>query len=164
MHGSAFGDIITGDAGYNELRGFDGSDYLYGGDGYDDLYGGHDGDFLFGEDQDDYLYGGDGNDFLYGGDGYDTIEGGAGGDYIDGGADDDRVSYRNAPAGVTVDLASGSGSRGHATNDVFVSIENVRGSDYADTIIGNDDDNLLYGESGNDTTGRWRRRRRPLGR
>ena len=148
--GSDYGDIIVGDEDSNVLEGFGGIDYLYGGDLADILSGGDDGDFLFGEDLNDTLDGGNGDDVLYGGDGYDIFEGGPGGDYMDGGADDDKVSYRNSPVGVTIDLLAGTGSGGHAADDVLVSIERVWGSDHADVITGSDGDDSLYGFPGDD--------------
>ena len=69
--GSAFNDIITGDALANELR---------GGAGDDELSGGAGNDILVGEAGDDDILGGDGDDVVIWnlGDGDDVVEGGAG--------------------------------------------------------------------------------------
>ncbi|MGE0054191.1 MAG: Ig-like domain-containing protein, partial [Hyphomicrobium sp.] len=98
--GSAFADIIFGDARDNILGGGDGKDELHGGGGNDHLVGGLGDDKLFGEDGNDIMHGGDGkdalnggagNDVMYGGDGNDGFFGGGGNDTIFGGAGDDRI-------------------------------------------------------------------------
>jgi len=51
---------------------------------------------------------------------------------------------------VTVSLITGAGSGGYAQGDTLSGIENLSGSDYADTLIGNAGDNQLSGSDGND--------------
>ncbi|RIX29440.1 cadherin domain-containing protein, partial [Sphingomonas edaphi] len=121
-------DAIEGTPGNDMLLGTPNSDYMYG-------YGGH-----------DLLRGNAGNDQLNGGDGDDFLSGGLGDDVIDGGAGSDRAAfYTDATAGVTVDLnivgpqATGQG------NDTLAGIENVSGTPYADTLIGDGNDNQLWG-------------------
>src|ERR687891_378388 len=70
--------------------------------------------------------------------------GGAGGDALDGGAGLDAASYAGSDAGVTVNLATGAGSGGHATGDTLTGIENVIGSIHADTLTGNGGDKKLH--------------------
>ena len=82
--------------------------------------------------------------------GDDVIEGRGGGDTIDGGAGFDRASYESSDAGVTVDLAAGTATGGHAQGDRLVSIENLSGSAFADELRGDGVGNDLYGEAGND--------------
>ncbi|HYG48209.1 MAG TPA: cadherin domain-containing protein [Allosphingosinicella sp.] len=105
----------------------------------------------------DILSGGDGNDTLDGGDGNDKLVGGAGGDRLYGGAGDDFVSYRwlvdsvtLATEGVTVDLTAPSNNSGAAAGDVLISIEQLGGSDHADTLRGDGLDNRIGGAGGND--------------
>ncbi|WGW03669.1 calcium-binding protein [Tropicibacter oceani] len=105
---------------------------------------------LVGDQWDNVIMGDAGNDTLMGLDGDDTLTGGQGADSLDGGEGSDTTSYLDAPAAVGVYL-DGTPNTGAAVGDVFVSIENVLGSNYADTISGNDDDNILYGADGNDT-------------
>lgn len=50
-----------------------------------------------------------------------------------------------------MDLASGAGIGGDAEGDTLTGIEAVRGSNLADTLIGNAADNILDGEAGDDT-------------
>ncbi len=138
LDGSAYGDVLTGDANANKLSGLDGNDYLHGGDGNDSLLGGN------------------GNDTLNGGNGVDTIDGGAGGL--------DWVSYADAGQAVDVRLYSNSG--GWTGNvDSITGIEGIRGSAHADFLYGRDnaDDwfeggagvDEIYGYTGNDTVVYW---------
>jgi Ca2+-binding RTX toxin-like protein len=140
--GSNYADEITGDGGDNVLTGLDGNDVLHGGAGFDGLVGGED---------DDILFGGEGGDWLFGGDGDDILEGGAGGDLILGGDNNDTLSYTDSDAAVTINLAAGTASGGHAEGDLFDEIENVTGSDYADTLTGDSGANVLKGGGGADT-------------
>jgi Ca2+-binding RTX toxin-like protein len=52
---------------------------------------------------------------------------------------------------VNVNLATGIGSGGYAQGDQFVSIENVYGTDFSDTLVGNGAANGFIGYDGNDT-------------
>ncbi|MDE2668248.1 MAG: SwmB domain-containing protein [Chloroflexota bacterium] len=115
------------------------------------LYGWGGNDRLYGGDADDILSGGNGNDVLEGRGGDDWLHGGAGADRLDGGGGSDTASYAKSPAAVTVDLATGSGSGGDAEGDTFAGIEQLIGSDHADTLTGNDGDNVFTGGPGGDT-------------
>ena len=131
--GSAYGDALTGDhVVSNQLYGLGGNDTLFGG-------GGH-----------DFLLGHDGDDSIYGGTGRDVIRGGDGADLLDGGSEDDWIQYHDASAGVALDLTVGTGTVGDAAGDVFVSIENVRATDFDDVITGSSARNILYGQDGDD--------------
>ena len=121
----------------------------------------HDGtngaDVLCGRGGNDTLDGLNGNDILVGEDGNDTLIGGQGQDTLLGGNGLDTASYRSSPAGVAVDLAASS-TTGSATDgwsnaivDTLGLIENVEGSDLADTLTGDSGKNTLYGRSGWDT-------------
>ena len=100
----------------------------------------------------DVLNGSDENDTLIGLDGNDVLSGGLGNDRLDGGAGIDTVSYADATAGVKVSLAlTGGQSTGAAGGkDTLVSIENVIGSAFKDTLTGDSGDNGLTGLAGND--------------
>lgn len=126
--GSAFDDTLIGDDGGNELSGGDGSDILGGAAGDDVLHGGATGD-----------------DFLSGGAGADELIGG-----YAGAADVDTATYAESPAGVVVNLATGTASGGNATGDTFTEIDAVGGSPYADDLTGDGGDNALTGGAGND--------------
>ncbi|MBP2295975.1 beta strand repeat-containing protein [Azospirillum rugosum] len=135
VNGSKFADRLTGNAGDN---------YLWGDVGDDTLDGGAD---------NDNLQGGNGADSLVGGTGNDILEGGAGADVLDGGVGDDTVSYWNSGVGVTVDLSltGAQVSAGDASGDVLTNIENINGSQLSDLLMGNDQANFFFGQSGNDT-------------
>ncbi|WP_298725303.1 retention module-containing protein [uncultured Pseudomonas sp.] len=141
--GSTTGNVdITYHAG-STLTGTDGSDTLLAGAGNDTLNAGAGNDVLIGGDGDDSLHGSDGNDLLIGG---------AGNDLLDGGAGIDTASYAGAASGVTVSLAiDGAQNTLGAGTDTLTGIENLVGSDYNDTLTGNDMANLLKGGLGNDT-------------
>ncbi len=69
---------------------------------------------------------------------------------IEGGSGQDTLDYSLSTGGVDVNLATGVGSGGDAEGDTYTSIENVFGSNYGDTIVGNSSDNVLFGGEGND--------------
>ncbi|MCT7662441.1 beta strand repeat-containing protein [Shinella kummerowiae] len=124
LTGSAFNDTLTGSNITNSLRGGNGNDTLSGLGGNDNL---------FGED---------GNDLLIGGTGADRLSGGAG---------SDRASYATATASVIAALLSPASNTGDAAGDTFISIENLTGSNFNDTLTGNNSVNSILGGAGNDT-------------
>ncbi len=141
VFGSIHNDILTGDAQNNELWGNDGNDTLNGGDG-NDILDGH-----------------NGNDIVNGEGGNDSLIASAGADVMDGGEGVDTLSFFYSNSGVTIDLGAGTLSGGYASGDTFMNIEGVWGSNFADNITGDDDDNalggldgidILSGEGGND--------------
>ncbi|WP_422368596.1 Ig-like domain-containing protein [Pelagibius sp.] len=159
LYGGDEDDLLLGGEGDDRLEGDRHQDTLYGGIGDDTLDGGWNNDILYGDDGNDYLKGNDENDVLYGGIGDDTLEGGArsdtliggsGGDLIDGGSSDDLASYITSSAAVNVDLLVGSANGGDATGDTLVSIENLVGSAFDDTLTAGANDARLYGGQGND--------------
>ena len=92
-----------------------------------------------------------GVDHLYGGAGNDTIVGGGGADILDGGTGTDTVDYSASSGGVTVNLANtGAQSGGDAAGDVLSNFENITGSAFNDTLIGDAGANVLTGGAGND--------------
>uniref|UniRef100_UPI003137A132 cadherin-like domain-containing protein n=1 Tax=Ferrovibrio terrae TaxID=2594003 RepID=UPI003137A132 len=94
---------------------------------------------------------GDGNaNVIQGGAGQDMLNGGAGADVLSGGTGTDNAGYDDSAAAVTVNLATGTGSGGDAQGDTLTGIENVSGSDYADTLTGDANSNVLNGNNGAD--------------
>lgn len=176
INGGAGNDWLRGGHGHDTLNGGDGIDVVdyaeseygvqvhlgtgigdYGhatGDTYVDIenvVGSSQRDILTGGDGNNKLIGGDGDDDLNGGDGKDTLIGGAGADNFDGGdGNADIVSYKDAAEGVTVDLATG-GTAGEAAGDTYVNVEMVYGTQFDDTITGDEANNRLVGFDGNDT-------------
>jgi Ca2+-binding RTX toxin-like protein len=113
-------------------------------------------DVLTGTDGINVLSGGASNDVLIGLGGNDTLEGGAGNDTLDGGEGIDIANYLNATAGVQVILGQ-TGADGRATaqfpvNDVdtLKSIEAVFGSNFADAMFGNEQNNIFRGFGSDD--------------
>jgi len=145
--GGATGDVLAG------IEGVIGSgfrDTLVGNDDDNLLQGGGGDDTLWALGGNDALLGGDGADRLYGQGGNDLLQGGLGADSMDGGDGFDVASYVDATGGVGVRL-DGIAAWGAATGDVLAGIEGVIGSAFRDTLVGNDDDNLLQGGGGPDT-------------
>jgi Ca2+-binding RTX toxin-like protein len=99
----------------------------------------------------DLVYGDAGDDTLDGGAGNDTLVGGAGADRLLGGTGNDTASYAGSDSGVSVDLTAGAATGGDAQGDVLDSIENLIGSDHADTLRGDAGVNKLSGGAGDDT-------------
>ena len=114
--GSNSNDWIWGDGGAN---------WLYGWDGNDELHGRGGADHLLGLDDNDLLDGGEGADFLDGGNGVDT------------------AYYGSAPSAVNVSLESGKGFWGDSAGDTLTLIENLTGSAYNDSLIGDSNANVL---------------------
>ncbi|MCB5408458.1 calcium-binding protein [Pseudogemmobacter faecipullorum] len=123
LAGSPFGDTLLGDGGGNRIRGEAGADQLWGRAG---------------------------NDSLYGGAGEDILLGGAGADLLDGGNGRDRVQYNDAPAGLRADLQLTAGNTGYAAGDRYVSIEDLCGTRFGDTLLGDAAGNVIWGDAGND--------------
>jgi len=92
-----------------------------------------------------------GVDHLYGGAGNDTLVGEVGADILDGGTGTDTAVYSASSAGVNVNLANaGAQSGGDAAGDVLSNFENITGSAFNDTLIGDAGANVLTGGAGND--------------
>ena len=142
LWGSAHADTLNGSSLANLLDGGTGDDTLIAGDG------------------DDLLSGDSGTDTLRGEAGNDNLAGGAGSDLLDGGSGTDTADYywlsrgRSLVAntnGVTVDLANAGNNLGIALGDLFMSIENVSGTQAADVLRGDAAANELLGQGGVDT-------------
>ena len=133
-----------------------------GADGFDTLVGM---DRVVGSRFDDTLTGNSGDNVFRGLDGSDTIDGGSGSDWINY---SEALTINNGPtnstSGITVDLsgvkdangylsitvADGNELLGSASTDKLKSIENITGTIYNDTLIGDACENTLQGFGGND--------------
>ncbi|MGL1919521.1 MAG: hypothetical protein OCD03_00690 [Hyphomicrobiales bacterium] len=107
-------------------------------------------DEITGNELPNELSGGAGADKLYGLGGNDVLSGGLGADILDGGLGTDKVEYITSLSGVTIDLALGTATGGEAEGDVFISIENITGSGFADILTGDTGENTLFGGAGAD--------------
>ena len=104
-----------------------------------------------------YARGSSANDTLRGSNRSDvpeTFEGEGGNDAINGRGGLDIARYQYAAKGVTVNLAAGSAIVSASDKDTLANIEGVRGSHYADTLIGGNAANaaleVFLGNGGND--------------
>ena len=176
--GNTLNNKLTGNAANNSLSGGAGNDTLNGGGGVDTLNGGAGDDVYVVDTTTDVIVDSAGTDtvqssvtFTLGslsmienltltgtaaingtGNALDNVIGAnAGNNTLNGGSGNDTASYQTATAGVTVRLTStaaqdtvGSGT------DILLNIENLAGSNFADTLTGNAADNILAGNAGND--------------
>lgn len=115
------------------------------------IEGGHGGDIIVGSTSPDRLIGNEGNDDLSGGGGDDVIMPGPGTDALDGGDGSDTVDYSDRSTGVDVSLdGQANDGSGGENDDLGLEIENIRGSRGHDTLLGNDNDNVIDGDAGDD--------------
>jgi Ca2+-binding RTX toxin-like protein len=101
-------------------------------------------------DEADTIFGFGGDDTIFGFGGDDLINGGLGADTINGGNGIDTARYGESSEGVVVSLAVGVGLGGSAEGDRLISIENLTGSSFDDTLIGSIGANVLNGSGGDD--------------
>ena len=143
-------------------------------DGVENLVGSNFGDRLIGDTGDNVLVGGSGNDRLIGGAGADVLNGGyfhysnwdGNLDHIDGALDlfnlfqgapsdtldpSDVASYETATSGVIASLSHSANNTGDAAGDTYVLIDGLAGSNFDDTLEGDQKYNRLEGGAGNDT-------------
>ncbi|MEO0978942.1 MAG: calcium-binding protein, partial [Pseudomonadota bacterium] len=88
-----------------------------------------------------------------------TFQGFGGADQFDGGAGDgDRIDYSRDRAdlgspeqGIVVDMVAGTATDTYGDLDTFTGIEEIRGSQFDDTITGNNERNNIQGADGADT-------------
>lgn len=155
LFGSTGNDVIHGGGGVDEINGGAGDDILFGDAGADTITGGLGNDNIDGGAADDFIQGNGGNDIITGGAGDDKMFGGDGDDQfiqssgdvglgstLDGGAGFDTADYSAARGSVQLNLNNSAGvilPPGSVVTqpDIFVSIEKVIGSNFSDSIIGN---------------------------
>jgi len=107
------------------------------------------GSVLSGGASDDNLQGRDGNDTLNGGPGDEILDGGLGNDRINGGPGKDLLTYTHSPAGVTVVLIAHTATGGYGS-DTLTGIEDVDGSNFADSLTGDSGPNVVFSGKGLD--------------
>ena len=154
-------DIVDGGAGANNLDGGEGEDTLrfdsqvingiiivnFQDDfavvsgaksdvtNFENAVGGAKNDQFYGNDKDNDFVGGAGDDIFAGGDGNDTFDGGTG--------TEDLVTYVSAAGPINASLATGKATG--EGNDTLKGIEQLHGSDHADKLTGNGQDNVIQG-------------------
>lgn len=176
VNGKGGDDTFYGNVGNDILEGGSGEDELFGGRDNDTIDGGSGNDVIIGGYGDDTLSGGYGNDvfnqsdlslwFHRNTDGTmqavwsdDT----PGNDYINGNQGNNTLLYGNTQSttdttlgrevnrfAVNVNMVTGTTIKGTFGQDIFKNIQNVTGTDLADTIMGDAAKNVLIGGDGND--------------
>jgi len=137
--GDAAGDTLED---IENLIGSDHDDALVGNGSHNRIEAGAGVDSLFGFGGADWLEGGEGDDYLSGGTGADELWGGNG---------TDTASYYESSAAVSVNLDTHTATGGDAAGDKLHEIENLSGSAHHDTLVGDENDNILNGKGGTDT-------------
>ena len=89
-----------------------------------------------------------GSDVICGGDGKDILVGGDGNDELYGGAGNDTASFEGAGGPINASLADGTAAG--PGFDVLSGIENLTGSAFDDTLMGNGKPNVIRGGAGSD--------------
>jgi Ca2+-binding RTX toxin-like protein len=145
-------DQASGGQGNDTITLGDGFDFGIGNAGNDTINGGAGNDNLFGELSGETEAGITGDDQLFGGDGDDFMRGGLGNDLLNGGSGSDRASYFSIPGAVRVDLRIQGVAQDTINGglDTLVGVENVAGSQFADTLIGNNGANWFWSHGGAD--------------
>lgn len=154
--GSAFDDEIMGSAADNVIDAGGGDDFISPGDGNNVVFAGDGDDFISllrtrgssnvdaGNGDDSILVLSLNNDVIDGGDGTDSLRILNTKYYNQGGGAPPQ------PAGVTIDLATGTADDGRGGTAKLFSIENVSGGNGDDTFIGNKANNIFGDAQGDD--------------
>lgn len=111
-----------------------------------DFEGGAGSDVLDGTSRNDVMRGNLGDDVLRGGAGDDVLNGGAGADQLDGGEGVDWASYEGARGSLRVDLMFPQINTNVAAGDLYVSVENLKGSQGFDNLRGTLGNNVIQGD------------------
>jgi Ca2+-binding RTX toxin-like protein len=151
-------DTVLGGSGNDTATDFDDPSNTVDGGGGDDtvsgrgtLSGGDGNDSVTGYTTDDVLSGDAGDDVLLGMDGNDVLDGGTGTDIVDGGGAIDWGDYSSHTSGVHLDIDLQHGDDGSpGEGDTVKHIENLRGGDGNDVLIGDGNQNTLEGGLGAD--------------
>jgi hypothetical protein len=180
IQGGSGDDILRGFAGNDSIGGFTGLNLIDGGLGVDAVSYDHDDpsqpgvtvdlgetgpqstgigtdtlaalESITGSPNGDSLIGDGGANRIVGLLGDDTLDGHGGSDELAGAAGSDTATYREAPAGVIVNLGIPSGTAsGGGGDDVLNQVENVTGSPFADGLVGDAGPNTITGLGGADT-------------
>jgi|CXWL01.1.fsa_nt_gi Ca2+-binding RTX toxin-like protein len=125
----------------------------------EDVSGSELNDTILGSGTDESLHGGGGDDIIHAGDGNDVLLGDGlavlGNDLLDGGNGVDTIDYNFRDLrteGVNVNLSTGvGGTISGGEIDTLISIENVIGTAFSDSIVGSNTANVLNGGGGSDT-------------
>jgi Ca2+-binding RTX toxin-like protein len=156
--GNNLDNVLTGGDGGNFIHGMGGNDTLIGNGGGNNFEGGEGNDLELGGSYGEYFIGGAEDT------GDDTMDGGAGNDifnlspghdvFIGGAGDEDRLqtSVDGASHGVNINLATGIiVDNGFGDSGTISGIEEVEGTQFADTLVGSAADEQFTSNGGNDS-------------
>ncbi|MHA6495521.1 M10 family metallopeptidase, partial [Pseudomonas borbori] len=172
--GSIYADTLIGNQWANALNGGAGADAMSGGDGNDIYYVEDIGDviseinavasiggtdtvysylsaYTLGANVENLRLLSSGSANATGNDLNNVFYAGAGNNILDGGAGTDTAAYTYATKGITANLSAAvAQATGGSGSDLLKNFENLTGSKYGDTLIGNSAANILNGSSGAD--------------
>ena len=94
---------------------------------------------LEGNSLDNFIWTNGGNDSVFAGFGHDTIYLSNGTVFVDGSFGNDTVNYLSENEVVIVDLLEQNANRFGAAGDIFVNVEGIVGTNFGDTLRGNDE-------------------------
>jgi uncharacterized delta-60 repeat protein len=175
LTGSNYQDTLIGNSAANTLNGGTGADILMGRDGSDTYYVDNVDDYVR---ETNGLASTGGTDLVYsylaaytlganvengrilatgaanltGNSLNNVLYAGVSDNVLNGGSGTDTVSYAYATAGITVSLAVATvQATGGSGSDILTAIENLTGSSFGDTLVGNGAANVIDGGLGNDS-------------
>ena len=122
--------------------------------GFENLIGGLAGDSLTGDTQVNLLDGAGGGDLLNGAAGDDRLIGRDGADTLDGGDGVDTASYQEKSLAIVVTLNGATDAEvtvGGVAEDKVRNVENLEGGSGADSLTGDEQNNVFLGGAGKDT-------------
>ena len=178
LYGGTGDDSLVGEQGNDYLDGGDHFDFVHfptapldvnvnfehgfvAGDGDDEVVhvegaeGTEYGDNLVGHSASNLFVGREGDDALNGNGGDDIFLPGPGDDGMVGHGGRDTVDFGSSRSGIRLDLGQHAATGGKVAtgdgSDRLYAIENIKGTDYDDTISGNGRANILLGGRGNDS-------------
>ncbi|MEX0310193.1 MAG: tandem-95 repeat protein, partial [Tateyamaria sp.] len=133
-----------------ELSGTPFVDYIEGTDQAESIFGYRRDDWIVALDGDDTIETGAGADLIEAGAGNDIINAGDDADDVRGGSGFDILQFAGSNTGVRADLQSLVGQGGYAQGDQYSELEGFEGTNFNDTLGGDDVRNILDGKGGND--------------
>ena len=156
IHGSALRDRIYALESDDIVNAGAGDDYVYGGDGNDTIDGGTGDDMLSGDAGNDTIRGGQGDDGIFGSHGDDVIDGGPGNDTAYGGSGADTYYVDSLQVKAIDMLARWTGSANGTMAPVLVGNELDTVCASVSFTLGQGIDNLVMtGNAAIDATGNW---------
>ena len=99
---------------------------------------------------DDSLTGSGQNDSISGDGDNDSLQGGAGSDALDGGSGTNLADFSDDPGGSGINADLGAGTASNASTDTLASIQQLLGTSFGDTLVGDGGSNDLDGAGGAD--------------